>query len=277
MGRPKIYSIDENYFKIIDTFEKAYILGFLYADGNVGLTNSCIRCSISKEDVEILSFIKREVQYSGPIRYSESSGHQYCHLAFNSSSIKKDLIDLGIIPNKTYKSCSLPKCPDHLFNCMMLGFFDGDGSIWRINSNHQNCSEYCVNFSNNENVLLEIKQWLLNNQITSCNIRFRRGIDNKNSCMLDVKGSVNIEKLFKLMYGDCKFSLSRKKSRFIDFMDHCQRITRKFKPDSKLEILRLYEQGISQCEIAKILKIPPSSVRGVVQRGRRDGLITKIG
>ena len=30
-----MYSLDENYFKVIDTEDKAYWLGFLYADGSI--------------------------------------------------------------------------------------------------------------------------------------------------------------------------------------------------------------------------------------------------
>lgn len=126
-------------------------------------------------------------------KYTEVNSHRYCSLYFNSSSIRDDLIRLGIVPNKTYDSISLPKCPAHLFNSMMLGFFDGDGSIWKITNKTGNVTEYCVNFSNNEHVLLDIKQWLYCKGITSCKIRYRRGLGNKNACMLDVKGSVNIE------------------------------------------------------------------------------------
>ena len=36
----RIYSLDENFFEKIDTERKAYILGFVYADGNNKSQNS---------------------------------------------------------------------------------------------------------------------------------------------------------------------------------------------------------------------------------------------
>src|SRR5579863_1325734 len=47
------YPINENIFDEINTEEKAYWLGFLYADGNVSKTNRT-RLSLAEEDREIV-------------------------------------------------------------------------------------------------------------------------------------------------------------------------------------------------------------------------------
>lgn len=60
-------------------------------------------------------------------------------------------------------------------------------------------------------------------------------------------------------------------------MEHCQQITRKYRLEQKEEIIKMYENCIPQYEIADMLKIPRSSVRGVIQRGRRDGIVTRVG
>jgi len=48
------YSLNENYFDEIDTSNKAYILGFLYADGYNNRINNTVVLSLFKQDREIL-------------------------------------------------------------------------------------------------------------------------------------------------------------------------------------------------------------------------------
>jgi hypothetical protein len=48
------YDLDEHYFDIIDTEEQAYILGFIYADGNNLFSLDRISIHLAKRDEEIL-------------------------------------------------------------------------------------------------------------------------------------------------------------------------------------------------------------------------------
>ena len=56
----KVYSYDESYFKNIDTEEKAYWLGFLYADGYVRKRqrNSEMRLKLGIKDLDHLEKFK---------------------------------------------------------------------------------------------------------------------------------------------------------------------------------------------------------------------------
>ena len=65
MARPRTYTLDEKYFDKIDSQNKAYILGFIYADGSIN--KGCLNITLSNKDVEILEFIKDELKYSGKI------------------------------------------------------------------------------------------------------------------------------------------------------------------------------------------------------------------
>lgn len=275
MTRHRTYKINEEYFNNIDTQEKAYILGFLYADGNVGSSNRCIRVSLSSKDIEVLEFIKNEIGYSGPIRYSTTEGHNYCHLSFNSETMKSHLMSHGVVPNKTYESKTLPECPLEFYNSMLLGIFDGDGSIWKIKNKSGVVAEYGVNFSGNESTLKEIQKICNVNNISTCKVRYRYGKTMTNSCMLDIKGSNNIMKIYNLMYENCTFSLDRKRSTFLEFIKHVETLKKKYTTELTNSVIRLYCEGISQCEIGKILNIPYSSVRTIVQRSRRIGLIAE--
>ena len=81
MGRPRKYSLNEDYFKKIDTETKAYWLGFLYADGQISADSRySLRLALSKKDYNHIVKLKNEL--------SDLLG------------IKVDLITTGAIKNK---------------------------------------------------------------------------------------------------------------------------------------------------------------------------------
>jgi len=100
---------------------------------------------------------------------------------------------------------------------------------------------------------------------------YRYGESNKNSCNLVINGTLNVEKFGNFIYQNPFFFLKRKHDKF---MDCCYRAElskkRLFLTNGNEEkIRRLYEEGVSQAEIAVKLKLIYSSVRACVQRLRR--------
>ena len=53
------YNIDETFFDVIDTEEKAYFLGLLYADGCNATNRNAVILSLKEDDKEILEKIKQ--------------------------------------------------------------------------------------------------------------------------------------------------------------------------------------------------------------------------
>lgn len=126
------YTFDFDFFKKIDTEEKAYILGFWYADGNNRNQRDGIRIELT--DLEILEKMKRVFKYTGEIKYkkpvNERCKPQYS-LYLCSKDISHDLEKLGCPPNKTFK-IKFPSpdiVPDSLIHHFLRGYFDGDGSF----------------------------------------------------------------------------------------------------------------------------------------------------
>lgn len=66
-----------DYFKTIDSEEKAYILGFLVADGNVYISDKDMKVSFSQtaKDVDILYKIKNILQIDAELFYSPKKIH----------------------------------------------------------------------------------------------------------------------------------------------------------------------------------------------------------
>ena len=139
---------NHNYFNNIDTETKAYILGFILADGCVniedkkkngvvyGVGKRLSFCN-SVDDIEIINTIQRELSPDSPVKlWQNNKGavnrKQQCMLRISSSQIIDDLIQLGIKPQKTKDvdfTFDFTKIPENLIRHFVRGFFDGDGHL----------------------------------------------------------------------------------------------------------------------------------------------------
>ena len=265
MGRKRKYTLNENYFETLNTPEKNYILGFIYADGSV--FKNYLSITLNIKDISLLEFIKIEINYNGPIYIK----NDYCKLTISSKKIVSDLIKLGIIVNKTYESKTLPLFNDIYLNSFLLGFFDGDGSIFKSSKIKE--YEYTINFSTNIYVLNEIKLILSKYNISSSTIRKR--YNNEISCMMDIKGSLNIEKIFTLFYTEPpKYYFNRKREIFDIFKNSLINLSKRKFNDETIDLIKnMYINNCNQSKIAKELNITPSSVRTVIQRLRKNNVL----
>ncbi len=133
----KIYNINENFFDIIDTQEKSYILGFLYADGTNIDTNdgqNSISFTQLEQDIDILEKINMAMDSTYPIHsYIQKSNDKIkCKLSFYSQKISDCLTELGAPPRKSlileFPNKEMFKSED-LIRHFIRGYFDGDGCI----------------------------------------------------------------------------------------------------------------------------------------------------
>lgn len=124
-------SCQTNYFSNIDTYTKAWLIGFLASDGTVRKDRNSIKIGLSAKDKEILEKIKVEVSIEREIlEYTTANGFDIVELNWTSEQHKKDLAKFGVMPNKTYYETSLPTFEnDNYTLAYILGYFDGDGSI----------------------------------------------------------------------------------------------------------------------------------------------------
>ena len=149
--------LNENFFEKIDTEQKAYYLGFIYADGNIRKDirgNYIFQMELQSADVYILEQIIEALQCKKKIKdfknkevhcipkpinsISRTGGfkdERYCNRVSHTNSIRvisikvySDLLNNGLEENKTF-SLSFPHwMPKHLLNHFIRGYFDGDGS-----------------------------------------------------------------------------------------------------------------------------------------------------
>ena len=125
-----MHQFNHNYFKTIDTEEKAYILGFLYADGY----NSDKQVVITQleQDVDILEKINKALDADNQIKrkLQNTNNKTVCQLCYSSIDMCADLTNLGCFRNKSL-ACTFPTFLDKsLIRHFIRGYFDGDGCVW---------------------------------------------------------------------------------------------------------------------------------------------------
>ena len=126
---PKKYAVNENFFD--EWSEKsAYILGFIFADGNVAWNTKksywTLTITASEKDKAHLEKIRELMKSTKPLRYSKKT-KSYRLTATNRPLCKK-LMRLGVIPRKSLK-VKFPHIPKHYLKAFIRGVVDGDGNV----------------------------------------------------------------------------------------------------------------------------------------------------
>lgn len=153
--------IDDNIFEIIDTEEKAYWLGFLYADGCVYEKNNGIELGLKESDyihlVKFKNFLKSEHKICKKSKIMNGKEYIGYRIHFSSKKMKSDLIQKGCIPNKTY-FLNFPTydiVPKYLMKHFIRGYLEGDGCI--VNNKNKKVS---VELIGTEQFLLGVTKFL---------------------------------------------------------------------------------------------------------------------
>lgn len=148
----KKYFFNEEYFDIIDKQDKAYWLGFLYADGYL-IGKNAIGCSLNKKDKTHLELFLNEINVNeNPLRYEKSTNSYNFRLT--SQHMYDKLVEYGFSTEKSYDITDKPfkVIPDALKKYFVLGFFDGDGYV---SLSSENCNLVGV-VTNNSDLLKAI-------------------------------------------------------------------------------------------------------------------------
>lgn len=125
---------NEHIFDQIDSEEKAYWLGFIFADGYI--SSSPLRegvksiyqfeISLGIKDIEHLNKFKKFIEFKKDIITDKSR----CRFIVANKHLWTTLNELGCTPNKSL-SLKFPNIPQNLVKHFIRGYFDGDGCISR--------------------------------------------------------------------------------------------------------------------------------------------------
>ncbi len=123
------YDINETFFDVIDTEEKAYILGMLYADGYNNEKSYKVKLSLHRKDEEIVSKIRDIISPGRPLYYYQKDEVDSVTAVFCNKHMSKSLAKLGCMQNKSHKIVFPDFLDKNLIHHFIRGYFDGDGCI----------------------------------------------------------------------------------------------------------------------------------------------------
>ena len=146
----KVRQMNEDFFKTIDTEEKAYWLGFIYADGYIiefkrgeRVKSMSLGIGLNANDKTHLQKFLNDIEYTnGKITQKTMKGkdeklHDSVQVVVNNTQMCRDLIKLGVTPRKSHTLTFPSKdiVSDHLLRHFIRGYVDGDGYVGYARNN----------------------------------------------------------------------------------------------------------------------------------------------
>lgn len=207
-NRTSKYKYQQDIFENIDTAEKAYWLGFLAADGcNYQREhNASVILNVHEKDIKHLEKFKKfchtDAEIKSYIGYEGFSNQTpMCKITLNSKKISNDLIDKGILPNKSL-ILQPPHILEEFYKPFILGYFDGDGSI----SKTSQYNNYSISIQGTK----EILTWICEVLDWDAKLEKRNINSNNNSYYIRCGGTNKPYQILNQLYNSCEIHLDRK-------------------------------------------------------------------
>lgn len=241
MNDNKEIIFNENYFDVIDSNNKAYLLGFFLADGslteehkNNPNRNSSFRLGLlnSIDDIIVIEEFRNNICPNKKIdlvfnNAGAKNRKPQCRIRWTSSHMFFTLINnYNIKPRKTYDDkfkFPFDKIADEYLSHFIRGFFDGDGSI--TFHKYKNSFQFNFGFTINSKIFanqiadifetrfIGVKRTLrefVGKNCTYYQLRFNFG-RNRTELMYSI---------YNWLYKDSCIFLERKKSKFIKYFEY---------------------------------------------------------
>lgn len=239
------YSINENYFENIDTEEKAYWLGFIWADGSI--TKTAKRCSGPNrftlaqkiEEIQHLTTFAKTIASDVKIHIREPMpGKKIASLDINSRPFCMNLEKLGY-GTKAVR-IHIPNMQKNLRRHFIRGYFDGDGCLSLYEQYVKKWTIQKQEFSITDNPVLQyVNKWVIQRQefsITGNPVlisEIQEILNQETSVAKEVKPKsykrtaavvslrygkkADIDTLFNYLYNDATIYLESKHEKFIEY------------------------------------------------------------
>jgi hypothetical protein len=210
------YFYNTDYFKEINTNEKAYWLGFIYADGYVAQQDGFKRfgLALSIKDIDHLKKFKKSIDATYPINVYEPTEHSYsdndyCRIEIFGDNIYNLLNSHGVVEHKT-DILTAPDINNKFKIPFIRGYFDGDGSVYCSETQYSTKTKaYRIKIEGTLSILNYIKDVIEENNIAQINQYYKRR-ENNDTWTLDIGGNFQSKLFLDLIYKDSKLFLDRK-------------------------------------------------------------------
>jgi hypothetical protein len=253
------HSLDSSIFDTIDSHEKAYWLGMLYADGGLVKNNTSftIGLTLHRSDRYHLENFKAFLKSSHPI--NDRKDKEASSVNIGSLKLCKALMDKGISLRKSLVIQYPNWLKDEFVNSFVLGVFDGDGSIWHRKRKRYLTEQCSFSIVGSKELLEGISNAIEKHLGIKSSVRptgtiFRIVID----------GNTQLLKLSKWLYKDQKQFLVRKREIFQTYVENYEKENNRLNKNRC--ILQIDQEGNivkkwgSATEVHKTLKVNKSNI-----------------
>lgn len=211
-------SLNEDFFKTIDTEEKAYFLGWMLSDGYVIKPSNKktypIGIDVKIGDKYILEKFKEAIKLdeSAPLldqvkkakinssKNARKKDTYQTRLLFYSKKMTQDLKKYNVIPRKSHTVRFPENIDSNMIHHVIRGIFDGDGCI----------SHNLVSFYGNEYMMKDIKKIL----VDTININDNKIFNGETCFSFSFSSKKDVKNFYHYIYDDATIFLKRKKERF---------------------------------------------------------------
>lgn len=259
------YKINEDFFSIIDSEEKAYFLGFIFADGYVNEKNNVVDITIHNKDKEILNNLVSLLYPDGrPLAVIRKD---YIRLVINSKKLVGDLKTHGCMQAKTFK-LEFPEINEIYLRDFIRGYFDGDGCVYISKNNALN-----ISIIGTIKMLDEImKIFTLNCQVNETKYDDRHPNKKNNIRALRFGGNILVNRIYHYLYDDASVYLIRKRKIFLSILKNKEYFCDNMKVRKRIKHSIYYNgEYHNQSQLAKILSIETNQKQTTVRRKLQRG------
>lgn len=217
------YSLNENFFDVIDTQEKAYVLGLLYSDGSNNPNKSTVSISFQEEDRDLLEQVRLLIGSDKPLEYLDYSKkdtfgykykNQYRLLVF-SKHICNSLSELGVVKNKSLKATFPTFLEKSLIPHFIRGVYDGDGSVY-MQCKNENNHAVSVTITATDSFCIVMKEIVEAELGIKCHV-YDASCHNGITKVFTLSGRNVSKKFLDWIYQDATIYLQRKYDRYVDY------------------------------------------------------------
>ena len=204
----KFHMIDEKYFEKIDNMEKAYWLGWLFADGNNFTKTHYVSISLKESDKLVLENFARDLKSSHPIKTyirkgGFAAGNKFHVFGFGNKKLSKDLENLGMVNRKSL-ILKFPVLEDSFIPAFLRGYLEGDGNIAFYPQPDKRPRFSCGILGTLE-FITEVQKYLYNKFQIKFSVDTKKGWKERNINMYraTLKKKTEVLTFLKHIYNDC--------------------------------------------------------------------------
>lgn len=212
------YFHDEDFFEKIDSEEKAYWLGFMFADGYIvdnekRYGQDAFALTLAKDSIDSLEKFKKSIKATNPITWdtSKKNSQPQGRLLMRSQKTVNDLIDKGCVKQKSLILQPPKNIPEELIRHFIRGFFDGDGSLIKYERT-KDSTIYSINITSTYEMVKWIKQVFQMGQIFPEKRR-------EQTWYFTVGGNQQVITLYHFLYDNATIWMDRKYNRFQELLN----------------------------------------------------------